>query len=198
MTDQKTNWKYILIVIGLAALAGAGILFYWWQIEMGVANMPQTLNSEKITEPEKPLDISNWKVYKNLGYGFEFLYPDDWYIKEEAERFFLFDSRSCQGTCPKENSNIGFGVENNNELLPVSEWIKQNVAAVGIEADASFSVDSAQGIKRTYKGENVGSTAILAIFAQKNKLNTLYYFETSGFENRRILEQILLNFNFLK
>jgi len=88
------------------------------------------------------------------------------------------------------------------------------VGTVGIETDVPFSVDSSQRIKRNYKGANNETVAVLAMFSQEGKLGTrakrrggdeesasetkLYYFETSGHKNIKILNQILLDFRFLK
>ena len=198
MTNQKTNWRYILIIVILALLVGGAILFYWWQIKTGVANMPETQSAQKTEEPPAPINTADWKNYKNETYGFEFRYPSEWYVKEEAGRFFLFDSSSCKGSCPTKNGKISFGIKDNNELVSISNWMKQNVATVGIEADESFSADGSQGIKRAYKDKNGNTIAVLTIFPQKGKLNTLYYFETSGHENIEILNQILFDFRFLK
>jgi len=198
ITEGKTNLKYILNVGILALVVGGATLFYWWQIKVEVANMPEVVISKKTEEPPAPINTADWKTYKNENYGFEFLYPEGWYVKEEAGRFFLFDSSFCGRSCQKENSNISFGIENNDALLSVSEWLKQNVEISGIEADEPLTIGGSQGIKRNYKGVNNSTIAVLAVFPQKDKLNTLYYFETSGHENIKILNQILLEFRFLK
>jgi hypothetical protein len=199
IVQGKTNLKYILIVAILFTIVSVVSLFYWWQIKMVATNMPQILNIQKAAEDQKPLDMSNWKTYQNKTLGFEFRYPAEWYVKEESGRFLLFDSvTSCiQGTCPTKKSRMGFGVGNNKELLSISEWIKQNIAVVGIEKDNPFSIDNFEGIKRIYQGAN-NSAAILVIFSQKEKVNPLYYFETSGDQNRRILEEIIKSFKVLK
>jgi len=205
--NQKTNWKYILIVVILALVVGAGILGYrqWVAKEetklSGLLGFEQ--NEKEIEKPFNSLNTEGWQTYRDEEHGFEFKYPAEWYIKpgetkEEAGRFYLFDSSFCGRSCQRENSNISFGIENNDALLSVSEWMKQNVVVVGMEADGTITVDGSQGIKRNYKDANNSTIAVLAIFPQKGKLNTLYYFETSGYENIKILNQILLDFRFLK
>ncbi len=57
----KTNWKYILIVVILAAVVGGGILAwqFWW-----------------VPKEEVKDETADWKTYKNEEYGFEFSYPE--------------------------------------------------------------------------------------------------------------------------
>ena len=150
--------------------------------------MPETLSSQKTGESPMSLDTTNWRIYKNETYGFEFRYPAEWSVEEEAGRFSIYYS---------PNSKINLGIENNDELLPVLEWLKKKIRTVGAETDKPFSVDGSSGIKRIYRASTGSIVAVSVIFPAKDKLNNLFYFETAGDENRRILDQILLSFRFL-
>jgi hypothetical protein len=77
--DPRTNWKYILIVVILAAIAGGWILGYqfWWVAKQEV-KAPEIKLPEKITQDK----TANWKIYSNEKYGFEIKYPDDFKIDE--------------------------------------------------------------------------------------------------------------------
>lgn len=71
LTQGKTNWKYILIVITLASIVGAGIL--WWTnqqdfpIEFPEIKKPEEteLSEEEIIQPEEVLEefVSEFKVF---------------------------------------------------------------------------------------------------------------------------------------
>ncbi len=200
MLEQgKTNFRYILIAAILAALAGGAILFYWWQIKTVTANIPQVASLQQSVEAPKPVDTSDWNTYSNQTLGLEFRYPAEWFVKQDDARYLLFDSEAAcvEGTCPTKKSLVSFGKQENSQLLPVSEWVKQNVSLSGIETDLPFSINSFEGIKRVYKGAN-NTTAVLVIFSEQDELGNLYYFETSGRENQRILNEILVSFKVLK
>lgn len=207
MADQKTNWKYILIIVFLTLGVGAGILGYWQIVQKEEQKATELISSENIGDKNEklptPIDTADWQTYQNKEYGFEFRYPKEWYVKQgetpaEAGRFFIFDYSSCQGSCPTKKSEVSFGVRSNDGLLSVSEWLKQKVATVGIEEDHPFSVAGFTGIKRIYKDKDNNGVAAFVIFPQGDKLNTLYYFQTSGSENIRILNKMLFEFHFLK
>jgi len=100
LTQGKTNWKYILIVLILAILVGGGILTW---IKSQQIEIPPTNPL-----PEPPLgneDTSNWKSYSNSHYNIELRYPPYWQLKEEAtyahryegkDGFFLISAVSGQ------------------------------------------------------------------------------------------------------
>jgi hypothetical protein len=91
ITQGKTNLKYILIIVILAAIVSGGILgyYYLWikDLEAKLAELELKL-SPKVIEDE----IANWKTYRNKEYGFEINYPPGWEVQ-------------------KRDSLIGFGTE---------------------------------------------------------------------------------------
>ena len=70
--QDKTNWKYILIVLILAVIVGGGILAWIKQQEVPPAEFLEIKKPEKVVEDE----TANWKIYRNEEYGFEIKYPD--------------------------------------------------------------------------------------------------------------------------
>lgn len=120
ITENKTNLKYILIVLILAVLVAGGILAYqyWW--------LPKhEIKPPEITEPETcedlcgdgtcqeivcmaigcpcaetkescpqdcvgEIDTSNWQTYRNEEYGFEVKYPQGWKFKAISDQITQF------------------------------------------------------------------------------------------------------------
>jgi len=77
MNNQKTNWKYILIVLILTILVGGGILGYTRNIFKEIISLTKFL---EIKKPEKIAEDEtvNWKAFRNEEYGYELKYPADW------------------------------------------------------------------------------------------------------------------------
>jgi hypothetical protein len=77
LTKRKTNWKYILIVVILAAIVGGGILGYLRNFQREISSLTKF---SEIKKPEKSKieKLANWKTYRNEEYSFEFEYPQDW------------------------------------------------------------------------------------------------------------------------
>jgi len=83
ITQGKTNWKYILIVLILAIIVGGGILGWIKMQEVAPAEFPEIKKPEKIEE-----ETADWKTYRNEEYGFEIKYPrfllkSDWNYETE-------------------------------------------------------------------------------------------------------------------
>ena len=77
ITEGKTNWKYILIVVVLAFLVGGGVWFYKEE-EICLDCFGPPISGG----PETKNETADWKTYRNEEYGFEVEYPESYFIKE--------------------------------------------------------------------------------------------------------------------
>jgi hypothetical protein len=82
ITQGKTNWKFLLIVIILAVIVGAGALWYSKRPEQSY-QPPEIKKTENVVKDE----TADWKTYKSEEYGFEIKYPQNWTFKEEKNEY---------------------------------------------------------------------------------------------------------------
>lgn len=111
LKEGKTNWKYILIVMILAAVVGVGILAYryWWSMEEPKA-------------PEGPIidETANWETYRNQELGFEIKYPRDWVVESPDKLHVIFYPLSFKEEF--EHPFIGITKKPNPQKLSVREF----------------------------------------------------------------------------
>jgi len=87
LTQGKTNWKFIAIVIVLAIIVAGGILGYIGQFRKEIISLtkfPEIKKPEKVAKDE----TANWKTYKDEEYGFEIKYPSTLDYKEKQGGLF--------------------------------------------------------------------------------------------------------------
>jgi hypothetical protein len=73
ITQGKTNWRFIVLVIILAIIVGGGALWY--------AKRPE--QPYQLVEIKKTENITDWKTYRNEKYGIEIKYPSIYQVSEE-------------------------------------------------------------------------------------------------------------------
>jgi hypothetical protein len=85
LTQGKTNWKYIWIILILAVIVGGGILGWIKTKEVPPIELPEIKKPEKIVKDETaklvPSEVEGWKTYRNEEYRFEIKYPEDFTIE---------------------------------------------------------------------------------------------------------------------
>lgn len=81
MLHQKTNWKYISIIVIVAIIVGGGILGYYYFL---IKDLEMRLVKIELRLPEKVIEdeTANWKIYRSEKYNFEFKYPKNWEFKK--------------------------------------------------------------------------------------------------------------------
>ena len=117
LTQGKTNWKYILILLILAVLVGGGILVWVEKQEVPSIELFEIKKPEKIVkeEPRPENETANWKTYRNEEYGFEIKYPEDWdwtIIKEVPNYPIMFGPEDIIAKVRESLQNI----ENDKDL----------------------------------------------------------------------------------
>jgi hypothetical protein len=79
INQGKTNWKFLIIIIFFALLAGGSIFVYTKQQDAVyyVSDILSQKNKKNTatTSIESVTDIPDWQIYRNEEYGFELKYP---------------------------------------------------------------------------------------------------------------------------
>jgi len=80
ITKNKTNWKFILIVIILAIIVGGGIIYWIENFFISTLEFPISKKTE-ITNNK----IADWSTYRNEKYKYEIQYPKNWNFFEGGQ-----------------------------------------------------------------------------------------------------------------
>jgi len=105
ITQGKTNWKFLLIVIALVAIIGGGILTYqyWWlpkeEIKPSEIKLPEREAPKTETTRDWLDDLiteytnTDFLKYTDYEFGFSFYYPNSWQLsREEGDVLLLGES----------------------------------------------------------------------------------------------------------
>jgi hypothetical protein len=203
ITQGKTNWKFILIIIILAVIVGGEALWY-------------VKRPEKLYQPPeiKKSEMADWKTYRNEEYGFEMKYPEDWLVQDSVfvdpvnrQDFISKGIEPLTGAKFTSLDNpvqtVSATVYNNSNNYNLDEWLRiyQETSPVGpsfLGQIDEFTIDENKGTKgwfgccMTYK-----QTAFLT------KGNKTYQIEggtrnleTGTYDYETIFNQMLSSFRF--
>ncbi len=130
MNENKLNpAKIILVLIVLLSFGTVmGVIGFSLSLKNSppVAVQPTPTLKPTITPTPTPSDeTADWKTYRNKKYGFEFKYPNDWFIKSEsATNVMIVNNRykNAEGEFPY----ISISVYNNKKDLALRNWFYNN------------------------------------------------------------------------
>jgi len=161
ITQGKTNWKFLLIVIILAIAVGVSALWCLFKKE------------QPYQPPEiKKSETADWKIYKNEEYNYEMKYPKDWTTEHSSgydEEFEMY-YESNKFRSPDGSYVLFFGI------VPKDSNIQTPGLRTGVQA-GDF-VDSDEVI-------NIGGIEVgFKNLVYEGKVKEIFFnrFETNGFK----------------
>lgn len=187
LTQSKTNWKFLLIVVILAIIVGGGIL---WCVEK------QELSYQPL-EIQGPADIdetADWQTYN--GMYFSFKYPLAW-MEETGLAFEYPENLEVIGLRISPNavfeaSYKNYSYENNIQRLTNTKRSVEKIIVTGREATRFESVGSGETLP-------IGFSIISVIV--KDSENTSYEMVFNGDRSDitdQLINQILSTFRFIE
>jgi len=199
LTQGKTNWKFVAIVVVLAVIVGGGILFWIKRTEIPSVEFPEIKKPEKIVEDE----TASWKTYRNEEYGYEIRYPSEWIIIKEDPKFVVFaDEEETKIQKEKQAGEIrcsaGVWLYDNDEGLSLYDWVvnkwgepeKRYLGKI-----SKVEINNLEGIK--YEFESMGlETNVL--FSKNNKVIDIQTTFDGCTDLQTIFNQMLSTFRFIE
>jgi len=226
LTQGKTNWKFIAIVIVLAILVGGGILGYMkvFKREMiSLSEFPEIKKLEKIIEPEKAIEdeTADWKSYRNEEYGFEIKYPKEWSVSETPKEVLTYPNSLSENMfchyreeCIKKGARLSecyvcpilLSVYQNLANLSLKEFFEKRYAAFygnfKLQKEESFFIEDGIPAKKfIFTSVNDNSKVTVAIKKEEKIIEIRDHFGLSvdSIDPKfvKIFNQILSTFRFL-
>jgi len=122
LTQGKTNWKYILIIVILAIIVDGGVLGWQW------LEFKKEIKISELKLPEKvKYETAYRKTYRNEEHGFEIKYPKDWEVATNVnlrEKFGITEENAIGINLNKVNCDF-----NIQELTKESYENRENLAS---------------------------------------------------------------------
>ena len=190
--------KYWAVIILAAITTGAGAVYYAKQPSLDLG--PIVVHHKTASSTVE--DLKGWKTYTNSQYGFEFRYPDSFYIRTRDNVVFV-ESKAVKTTTGTDVPNfpIAFGIK----VLPYDKSVPiknvSNVAKENLGQDVSQKEQTINGTKFTvvwYSGMSWSNNVdyILIKNNQAYVISVTYGYLPSD-QAEQIKNQILSTFKFL-
>jgi hypothetical protein len=200
-TKEKTNWKYILIVLILAVVVGGGISGYMRYFNKEIISISQFPEIKKPEKPKIEEGITNWKTYRNEEYEFEIKYPMDWEIEKA-----LMTPKPIVAFSPLGKGCFFIYIED----IPRERELKDYLRELDERREFNFGNQKEiefLGLPAIQREEYVKySETFLTTYVKKENLIFKFYFCSSlspaqfgvTEEDRKLNNQILSTFRFLE
>jgi len=209
LTQGKTNWKFLLIVVVLAAIVGGGTIWLVKEQEAQFAKLPEIKVPEKVKD-----ETADWQIYKNEEWGLEMKYPTDWNLSDLSE---IEDFRCVVLKSPdykvksaekitfveiEKGASITIDVSYNPNKLSPREWLEWEKSADYTDTDyyiyTDLSViDNQPALQHRTNGRN---SLIITRVSKDSYIYTILMGSSMEEEEsmREVLNQILSTFRFLE
>jgi hypothetical protein len=193
ITQGKTNWKFLLIVIILAIIVGGGTL--WLLVKKELPYQPSEI--KKIDE------TANWKTYRNEEYGFEVKYPNNWYAEPEdlaglsAKLSIIFGNYLIKESYGREDYTfVNFVVEDAtiNEYLNEMKKYGAKIEETNIASSKAYKTITTG--EEVYLGDNLNPSISITIMHNNHVYGLLILYPNEISE--KVFNQIVSTFKFLE
>jgi hypothetical protein len=201
---EKTNWKYILIIVILALIVAGETLYLTKQeVKIPEIKLPQKPIKEETANLSRDEVLRDWKTYRNEEYGFEIKYPKDWHYSMNLSLGFpnevfcsdtFYDGKDCvwreeYWKGPKPVSQIYLFIDDKTKGKGW-QWCELG----------SLVVDGRESEVRECKSAN---EQYIHVFVEKDLSDPYFYhFAITGLnkfpEYQKIFNQMLSTFRFLE
>jgi len=195
---EKTNWKYILIIVILALIV-VGETLYLAKQEV---KLPETKLPQKFIQDE----TADWKTYRNDEYGFEFKYPNQWGNVSNSPDAILYQSDSTVIFNPPEFEEqflatgypfLEIRIKENPRKLDVEDFYYPLVKEYETKEKFKENLMTRQIRDITYYQTPTSWGALLTIFPL-NSAFLEFSHHTITLEAEKIFNQMLSTFRFIE
>jgi len=210
ITQGKTNLKYILIVVILAAIVGGGILGYYY---LWIKDLETRLAVVELKMPEKVIadETANWKIYINGTFGFEFKYPSNLSYSSMGPNSVqqqINNGEQISGTVEPSYDTINFSEQGNEQKFSVGIFHKTDTSLTpsGYNDGGLFLsgacdlrwMDSKPNIIKNNKVNDIEilevkiaeTNKFLGCYCLKNKAGNLIVFSTASFKDQTNFQSV--------